>query len=402
MHKRLLAALAGAAVFTVLSWAWWPHPGSYRPIEPGERGIFTTVLQKPETEPAALARPAAQVSARPSALPAGTAAERRLSTDVPLQAVFPAGSKLPTKDNPVPAMVLVPANGESTDSVPSPSSEPIPSSESSPSTAPAEDIWVFPFDKPLPPADGDNQALAVNTTDDSVVYDVAFALVWADGNEVLNVNEAHAYASCSDCVAVALAFQVVLIMDDAQVIVPQNLAVAANYQCYRCITAAIASQLVLSVQDVPGQEDLRALDEVWNRLLQFASTITSYSLTEITAQLDAVKAEIVGILMDAPPVEGSPTGSTTATTGAGDDVGGSPSTSPTTAPALTPAPGPTAAASTPTQDVTPIPQPSTEETTTPAETTPAPSSPAQSEPSSPPVSSTVPEANTSSPADPSP
>ena len=161
---------------------------------------------------------------------------------------------------------------------------------------------------------------------------------------MLNVNEARAYASCSDCVAVALAFQVVLIMDDAQVIVPQNLAVAANYQCYRCITAAIASQLVLSVQDVPGQEDLRALDEVWNRLLQFASTITSYSLTEITAQLDAVKAEIVGILMDAPPVEGSPTGSTTATTGAGDDVGGSPSTSQTTAPALTPAPGPTAAA----------------------------------------------------------
>ena len=47
--------------------------------------------------------------------------------------------------------------------------------------------------------------------------------------------------------AVAVAFQVVLIMDDAHVVVPQNLAVAANYDCYRCITAAIASQLVLSV-----------------------------------------------------------------------------------------------------------------------------------------------------------
>ena len=76
-----------------------------------------------------------------------------------------------------------------------------------------------------------------------MTYDVAFALVWATGDEVLNVNEAHAYASCSDCVAVAVAFQVVLIMDDAQVVVPQNLAVSANYDCYRCITAAIASQL---------------------------------------------------------------------------------------------------------------------------------------------------------------
>ena len=110
-----------------------------------------------------------------------------------------------------------------------------------------EDTWVFPFDKPLPPAEGDNQALAVAKDDGSVTYDLAFALVWAEGDEVLNVNEAHAYASCSDCVAVAVAFQVVLIMDDAQVVVPQNLAVSANYDCYRCITAAIASQLVLSV-----------------------------------------------------------------------------------------------------------------------------------------------------------
>ena len=34
---------------------------------------------------------------------------------------------------------------------------------------------MFPFDLPLPPEDGDTQALAVNTTDNTVVYDVAFA-----------------------------------------------------------------------------------------------------------------------------------------------------------------------------------------------------------------------------------
>jgi putative peptide zinc metalloprotease protein len=45
--------------------------------------------------------------------------------------------------------------------------------------------------------------------------------VWAEGDQVLNVNEAHADASCSDCVAVAVAFQVVLIVDDARVVVPQ-------------------------------------------------------------------------------------------------------------------------------------------------------------------------------------
>ncbi len=151
------------------------------------------------------------------------------------------------------------------------------------------------------------------TDDNSVVYDLAFALVWVEDDEVLNVNEAHAYASCSDCVAVAVAFQVVLIMDDAQVIVPQNLAVAANYDCYQCITAAIASQLVLSVQDEPGEEDLLALGDVWNQLLLFANTITSYTLAEITAQLEAFQAQIVAILANAPPVEGTPSAAATAT-----------------------------------------------------------------------------------------
>ena len=86
------------------------------------------------------------------------------------------------------------------------------------------------------------------------------------------MNEAHAYASCSNCVTVAVAFQVVLIMDDAQVVVPQNLAVAANYECYRCITAAIASQLVLSVAETPGEEQLLALGAVWGQLIEFGRT----------------------------------------------------------------------------------------------------------------------------------
>ncbi len=43
--------------------------------------------------------------------------------------------------------------------------------------------WVFPFDQPAAPEEDGNQSLAVNTTDGSVVYDVAFALVWADDGE---------------------------------------------------------------------------------------------------------------------------------------------------------------------------------------------------------------------------
>ena len=201
---------------------------------------------------------------------------------------------------------------------------------------------MFPFDQPLPPEDGDNQAAAYNTTDDSLTYDVAFALVWATGDEVLNVNEAHAYASCSRCVTVAVAFQVVLIMDDAQVVVPQNLAVAANYQCYRCITAAIANQLVLSVEETPGEEQLLALGAVWDRLTEFGQNITTYPLAEIADQLDGFEAEIMAILGSAPPpapaTTSTPSPSPSATTDPSDSSEPSPTESPTTATSSEPEP----------------------------------------------------------------
>ncbi len=372
--KRGVAALLSLTVFMGLCWAWWPDPYTYRPIQPGERGLVTSLLR---AQPAAHTEATAATLARPGVERVGAAAEKRLSGGQPLVAAFPEGEPLPTKDDPVPALVLVPAVEAA-----SPAS---PIAEASEGTDPSldaggntDDTWVFPFDKPLPPAEGDNQALAVATTDGSVTYDLAFALVWAEGDEVLNVNEAHAYASCSDCVAVAVAFQVVLIMDDARVVVPQNLAVAANYDCYSCITAAIASQLVLSVSEEPGEEDLLALGEVWNRLVQFASTITSYSLTEITAQLETFKTEIVAILKDAPPVASAPSSSTTAPPDPG-EVGSGPTASSTTG---APSPSSATESTPPTATPTPTPaettsqSPTGDETTPPSPTNEASSSPA--------------------------
>jgi putative peptide zinc metalloprotease protein len=315
--KRALAAALTAVVVTGLSWAW-SQPGAYRPIVPGEDGRLTALLG---TTAEGVPRPAPlepATAAASATLPIGAAAERRLSSGVPLEATFPEGQTLPTKSEPQLAAVLVPSDNADTDAPPA--------------TDGSDEPWVFPFDQPLPPSEGDNQAAAYNTTDDSTKYDVAFALVWATGDEVLNVNEAHAYASCSNCVTVAVAFQVVLIMDDAQVVVPQNLAVAANYQCYRCITAAIANQLVLSVGDTPGQEQLFALGAVWNRLIEFGQSITSYSLAEISTQLEGFKAEIIAILDAAPPVEPSTAPGSTSPS-SGDTTGGSSSEPSTSSPA---------------------------------------------------------------------
>ena len=328
MPKRAMAMALTTLVVTGLAWAWMPTPGKYRPIGPDERGLLTSVL--PGAERSSVS-PAAGVAARPGTSAYGAAAHARLSGKEPLAATFQQGAALPTKAHPQLAMVLVPSSGAGHGSA-------------SPAPGQDEQPWVFPFDKPLPPAQGDNQAAAYNTTDGSTKYDVAFALVWATGDEVLNVNEAHAYASCSNCVTVAVAFQVVLIMDDAHVVVPQNLAVSANYQCYRCITAALASQLVLSVEKTPGESELRALGDVWARLIAFGQQITAYSLTEIASQLKQFQSEITTILGEAGPVSTTATATPAPSAGQESSAPPAPGTTPSPASptASSPAPEPTA------------------------------------------------------------
>lgn len=345
--RRIGATVLSVVLVAGLSWAWWPDDGTYRPIQEGERGRLTSVLS--------LKQAGFEINDGPRA---GSAARSRLGSGQPLTSAFRKDRPLPTKEDPALAMVLVPVDKAT--------GEPSPEASTSPGTV-GDGTWVFPFDQPLPPAEGDNQSLAVATEDGSIVYDLAFALVWADGNEVLNVNEAHAYASCSDCVAVAVAFQVVLIVDDAQVVVPQNLAVAANYDCHDCITAAIANQLVLSVTEQPGEEQLKALGAVWNRLIEMAQNISSMTLDEVVAELERVKGEIISILGVAPtlPAVPEPTSTPTPTTSsptpapsgtATQGPGASPSASSTASPSPSrtvadpttspPAPRPTATAST--------------------------------------------------------
>ena len=388
---------------TGLAWAWWPYPGNYRPIVPGEQNLFTSLLPTARSAPAALppASDAAAVLPGDRSLPVVGAAQPRLAGGAPpLQATFPGGKALPTKAEPQLALVLVPSENAD-DNPPATPADPTQPTEPGEPTEPTEpEPWVFPFDQPLPPEDGDNQAAAYNTTDDSLTYDVAFALVWATGNEVLNVNEAHAYASCSRCVTVAVAFQVVLIMDDAQVVVPQNLAVAANYQCYRCITAAIANQLVLTVEESPGEEQLLALGAVWDRLTEFGQNITTYPLAEVAAQLDGFEAEIMAILGSAPPpapaTTSTPSSSPSATPAPSDSTEPSPTESPSTATSGEPEP------STDGTPASPEPEPSTD--STPASPEPASSPTSSSSPSPPtpteppPTPTPTPESTTTTPA----
>jgi putative peptide zinc metalloprotease protein len=93
---------------------------------------------------------------------------------------------------------------------------------------------------------GNNNAVAINTHDGKSVFSLAFSIVRAGGDSVTNSNIAFAYASCTSCETVAIAFQVVLITGDPSVIAPTNEAVAINYMCTLCTTFADAVQFVIS------------------------------------------------------------------------------------------------------------------------------------------------------------
>ncbi|MGZ3143783.1 hypothetical protein ACVDFE_17660 [Lentzea chajnantorensis] len=261
--RRALVVLCGIAVVAGLAWAWWPQPDRYRPIRSDERGTVTDVV------PVAASGPAPVQPARP----------------VSAQTVWPAGKPLPSRDKPVLAMVLEPVS-------------------------PGAPTWVFPFDRPKPPGPGDNQVLVVNTTDGAVRYKVSFALVWATDGVVDNRNEAYALASCRGCTTVAVAFQVVLVVGQANVVVPQNIAVAVNHSCVECVTYALASQLVVSLPEDLSPQAKARLEAVWAELSRLAADVPSLTAQQIQQALEGAKSRILDVLRQ----EGVPLPSTAPTT----------------------------------------------------------------------------------------
>ena len=182
-------------------------------------------------------------------------------------------------------------------------------------------MWVFPFNKPSAPGAGDNQAMAIVTKDGGTAYDVSFALVWADKDTVLNRNEAYAFASCRTCKAVAISFQVVLVVGQAHVVAPQNIAAAVTYHCFACITQALATQLVVTVPGPPSAQVVQQLNVLWSRIVAFEQHVASMSFDQIKNAIASFEQQIVAVVrpdLSAPGVAPSavPTDSTaTATAG---------------------------------------------------------------------------------------
>lgn len=340
--RRALFSVLGVAVWCAVAYAWWPHDGNYRPIEAAERGTLGDIVyalgvyEMNDNSRVTLER--TDAATRP------VAASRTLSTGQQgvVWALWDSRTRPPTANSPKLALVLVPR--VPTASVPSNGA-----GSFAPRLTEADQGWVFPFDKPLAPGEGDNQALAVNTTDGTVEYAVAVALVWQNDEEyALNINEAHAYASCQSCAAVAVAYQVVFVIDEIEdndnVAVPQNLAGALNYECVNCLTYAVAQQLFVTLDSPLSLQAQREIEDIWTQVGRYAASIERGevdNLSDIARTFDTFTAQIKEIVESerpgtfptttAAPTSSAPTSQTAAATTATP----APSSSATTEPAPT-------------------------------------------------------------------
>jgi putative peptide zinc metalloprotease protein len=282
-RQRAAAVVAGVAMLGGLAYAWWPH-GNALPV------AASSALQ-----------PGHEASA--TTLWAGD-----------------ESAPLPTADHPVVAIVMSPKSGSGP-------------------------TWVFPFNKPAPAGPGGNQAMAIVTRDGGTVYDVAFALVWVTSDTALDRNEAYAFASCTGCRAVAIAFQVVLLVGDVHVVAPQNIAAAVNYQCVACVTEAIATQLVISVDSLTP-ETTAALTTLWAKIAAMSDELSHMTFSQIQAELTMFEHEIIAIVepvATTPDATPAPTGSATAVPIPGTSE--SPASIPTQSAAPSPSPSATASPS---------------------------------------------------------
>lgn len=146
--------------------------------------------------------------------------------------------------------------------------------------------------KPDAAAAQDNAAVAVNLKDGASIFRLAFKIARVNREVVDNTNAAVAFATCEECQTIAVAFQVVLIFSDPDVVTPTNLALALNYECTSCQTLASAYQFVLTTGG-----PVRFTSEGHKRIAELRRAIrellrSDASIVDIQAELDVLADEL--------------------------------------------------------------------------------------------------------------
>jgi putative peptide zinc metalloprotease protein len=187
---------------------------------------------------------------------------------------------------------------------------------------------------PAASGQGDTTAVAVNTRDGADVFRLAFSIRRVLSETVDTSNAAVAVSSCTDCQTVALAFQVLLLFEEPEVLTPENLALALNVECSLCDTLASAYQLVLTTGGPVHftAEGNQLLADIHRRLLELRdSGLSSFELqARVDTLYEALKQVVATELVPAGPTPEAPPSSTTTTTAGNSSTTGSSTTSTST------------------------------------------------------------------------
>jgi putative peptide zinc metalloprotease protein len=97
---------------------------------------------------------------------------------------------------------------------------------------------------------------------------------------------------------VAVAFQSIFILTDSGTLIPQNRAVAANYNCVRCETTAIAVQFVATLTEMPSAAAMAELEKVWEDLAELEDNVEKIPLDDVYEEIGRIEEAIVKILVD--------------------------------------------------------------------------------------------------------
>ncbi len=313
---RALTLVCGALVLSGLAWAWWPREGNYLPIRPTEHGAFFNI----ELMPSVHRMSSANTSHRITNSAAHSSPVLRNGSQGVMRVLWDTRSAPPTKKSPQLALVLVPRPAAAGAVVGTGGGG---GAVAAPAAAQTARGWVFPFSKPIAPGPGDNQALAVNTTDGTIVYDTAFAMIWmTDNSYAQNRNDGEAYASCRTCAAVAVAYQVVFVVDsnpnDDNVATPQNLAGALNYNCVNCMTYGLARQLFVTLNKPLSPLAMAQLTVLWAEITAYGYEVRAglVPLNQIDPKLADYTRQILAIVQTDQPGALSPMTMPTSTSAA--------------------------------------------------------------------------------------
>lgn len=201
----------------------------------------------------------------------------------------------------------------------------------------------------------DAHAIVVNHGDNRYRYALTLKIVQTGADVVDPQNAAVAVgANCTNCETVAISLEGVLVYGDPTVFAPENLALAYNENCTNCATLAAAYQ-----EEVQSTNRVRITGEGRQRIAGIRLDLESIrhsdlTLEEIDAKVNADAATLLDVLRtDVLPV-GNPNNTT-----------GQASTAPSTSASTTTSPDTSATStSTPTPTDTASPTPSSSDSTT--------------------------------------